>query len=320
MQKKENSAPIAVFDSGVGGLTIYQALKKLLPNENYVYFADQKNAPYGTKKQEEVRRLTLKNLKFLTHLSLPSSNFSTFYTSFLLPKLIVIACNTATVAGIEKYRREISDVPIIGVVPVVKTAAEKTKNGRIAILSTVATARSEYQKKLIARFCPDYLVFHSFPLPTDYKLPTHFVLNIGCPNLVSFIERGIIDGPQIEAELRKILAPIVAAGCDTLVLGCTHYPFLRKTIKKVFSYLSPASSPIPPLSSKLPFPLILDSSFAVARHAKRILENNSLLKPTPPTLPKPSPDLFLTTGNPNNFAKTVEKLLKIKTVVKKVEI
>lgn len=303
------SSPIAVFDSGVGGLSIYQELKKQLPNENFVYLADQKNAPYGSRSSKEIRSLTLRCLKFLLS---PSSLSPKTYP--LTPKLIVIACNTSTTSGIEEYRASFPQIPIVGVVPVVKTAAEKTKNKKIAILSTVRTASSKYQEELIKKFCPNYKIFNLIP-PNSQNPPispnSKLLFNIGCPSLVSLIEKGITDGKKIEKELSSILKPVIDAGCDTLVLGCTHYPFLEKTINKIIMGQTQGFVPttiksvgddpcvVPPIQ-------ILDSSGAVARQTKHILEQNKLLNPQSPEF---SFGEFLTTGNPQEFGKVIKKLI-----------
>lgn len=313
----QKSSPIAVFDSGVGGLSIYEELKKQLPNENFVYLADQANAPYGGKSANEIRKLTLRCLKFLINPPSPAEALAkagslqpTHY-----PKLIVVACNTSTVSGIDYYRRELPNIPIIGVVPVVKTASVVTKNNRIAILSTLATAKSKYQEALIKKFCPDYKVvnlFSSSSLSTMNHEPiTKLLLNIGCPNLVSFIESGITTGEKIEQELKTILKPVVDTDCDILVLGCTHYPFLTITIQKLLS-----KSLIPNFKF-----LILNSAPAVARQTKKILEKNNLLdfKTPPPSSDEAlaKADLFFTTGNPQNFARVIKKLINLEVQTQK---
>lgn len=308
----QKNSPIAIFDSGVGGLSIYEELKKQLPNENFVYLGDQSNAPYGGKSPSEIRALTLRCLKFLLN---PNSKIYNLKSKIshslksipypLSPKLIVIACNTSTVSGIEYYRKQLPNVPIIGVVPVVKTASVITKNNRIAILSTLATAKSKYQEALIKKFCPDYKVVNltstTFSLPTmNYELNTKLLLNIGCPNLVSFIENGITTGEKIEQELTTILKPVIDARCDTLVLGCTHYPFLKKTIQQLLS------SKIKNLKSKIS---ILDSSGAVARQTKRILSQNHMLNAQKIEF---SSGEFFTTGNPRKFTAVINKLIRLK--------
>lgn len=253
---------IGIFDSGVGGLSIYQNVKALLPHQKVVYLADSANFPYGSKTARKVRSLALNCLLRLARRK---------------PALLIVACNTASVSGLDYYRQRIPQIPIIGVVPVVKTAAEKTKNGCIAILATPRTSASFYQKKLIRQFCSGKKV-----------------LSLACPNLVSFVEKGDLGSKKLLSHLAKILEPAMKNHCDVLVLGCTHYPFLRPAIRQVYNL------------KKLPLPEILDSGEAVAKQAKRILEkiNDPLVHE--------GKDEFLATGNQRNLKKQEKKLIKIK--------
>ncbi len=219
---------IGILDSGFGGLSVYRCITALLPNESTVYIGDHAYLPYGTKTRVAIRRRIKKLIQFLIEKQ---------------AKLIVIACNTATVAGIDQYRRWFPGVPIIGVVPVVKTAAEVSKTKKIIILSTSFTARSIYQKRLIRKFAGGCRVY-----------------NLGCPNLVSFVEKAKLRGAVIEKELRIVLTPAVRSGTDVIALGCTHYPFLRDQIRAI-------------VGEDI---AILDSGGAVARHVGRILERNHI--------------------------------------------
>lgn len=197
-----------------------------MPCESTVYIGDHAYLPYSTKTRTLIRRRVRKIIQFLIAKHV---------------KLIVIACNTATVAGIDVYRRWFPDIPIIGVVPVVKTATAVSKTKKIIVLSTIFTAKSVYQKKLIRQFAGGCRVY-----------------NLGCPNLVSFVEAAKLQGPILEKELRAILAPVVAKDADVIALGCTHYPFLKDQIRAI-------------VGEDI---AILDSGGAVARHVRRILERN----------------------------------------------
>ena len=221
-------APIGILDSGFGGLSIYRSVKQLLPHESYVYIGDHAYLPYGGKTDEQIRRRVSKLIMFLR-------------TKHI--KLLVVACNTATIAGIETYRAWFPDMPIIGVVPVVKTAAEISKRHAFAVLSTSFTAGSAYQKQLIHKFAPTSRVF-----------------NLGCPNLVSYVEQGILRGPAIDTELRHLLTPQILRTVDVVVLGCTHYPFLEEAIRAI-------------VGAKVQ---VLDSGGAVARHVQRVLLHNGI--------------------------------------------
>ena len=156
----------------------------------------------------------------------------------------MVACNTATIAGIDQYRTWFPSIPIIGVVPVVKTAAEVSRKNSFAVLSTSFTAKSAYQHALIKKFAPESRVY-----------------NLGCPNLLSFVEKGVVKGPAIDRELRSLLTPTVVHSIDVVVLGCTHYPFLQEAIRAI-------------VGKEV---RILNSGGAVARHATRIMDHNNIL-------------------------------------------
>lgn len=222
------SEPIGIFDSGFGGLSIYRSIQALLPRESTVYVGDHAFVPYGAKTSAQIRKRAKSLIQFLLSKKV---------------KLIVVACNTATIAGIDTYRLWFPDIPIVGVVPVVKTAAETSKMNTFAVLSTAFTAKSPYQKKLIQKFAPKSRVY-----------------NLGCPNLLSFVEEGVLSGTAIDKELRSLLTPKVVSSIDTVVLGCTHYPFLVSTIRAI-------------VGEKIQ---ILDSGGAVSRQVERILKHNGI--------------------------------------------
>lgn len=253
-----NTFPIGIIDSGSGGLSIRESLRLLCPQETVIYFGDHLNLPYGSKSKKFIISRTQEIIGFL------HKKYSC--------KLIIIACNTATVAGIESYRTLFPTIPIIGVVPVIKTAAEQTKTGSIAVLSTPFTTKSEYQKQLIKRFAQGKIVYE-----------------IGCPKLVSYIEQGIIQGSVIQKLLRKTLKKILTTQVDSLVLGCTHYPFIKNEIQNV-------------LGSEV---ILLDSGGAVARQTIRILDIMKLTSER-----KIAEDMFLTTGNVKNVSRVAGLLIQ----------
>ena len=192
---------IAVFDSGVGGFSVLQHLKKILPNEHYLYFGDCANAPYGSRTTEEVRQLTLAVAEKLV-------------TEHPI-KALVVACNTATAAAIEILRETYPDLIIIGIEPALKLAADHFPGGRIGVMATQVTLREEKFDALMHRFTADCTV---------EKIPA--------PGLVALIEQGQTDTPQIHALLRQLLTPYIGK-LDALVLGCTHYPFVQTAIAQV---------------------------------------------------------------------------------------
>ena len=190
---------IGVFDSGVGGISVLRELMKELPGEDFLYFGDSANAPYGTKTTEEVRRLTLQNAKMLLSCGI---------------KALVVACNTATSAAINDLRQTYPDAIIVGIEPALKLAADRFPTGKIGIMATAVTLREEKLSHLQERF------------------PHVTVERIEAPGLVELIEKGKADSPECKALLEKILAPYVGK-LDALVLGCTHYPFAKDPIAAV---------------------------------------------------------------------------------------
>lgn len=195
-----NKNSIGVFDSGVGGLSVLQEIKKLLPSETTIFVADQAYVPYGRKSKEQLLIRVRKIMQFFRDKEV---------------KAVVAACNTATVYTIDEMRSEFK-FPIIGTVPVVKTITNLTRTGKTAVFSTPATAKSQYLKVLIKRFAKG----------VDVEC-------IGGSNLEELVEEGKIDDPKTLEVLKKHLVPLVEKGVDAIALGCTHYPFLRQEIERV---------------------------------------------------------------------------------------
>ena len=213
---------IAVFDSGVGGISVLRELRRELPNERFLYFGDSANAPYGDKTVEEVRRLTLAAAEMLMGRGV---------------KALVVACNTATAAAIELLRQTYPDEIIVGIEPAVKLAAGHFPHGRIGVMATQVTLRLE-------RFDDPALV---------ERIPA--------PGLVELIEQGKAESPEAEALLQRILAPW-RGKLNALVLGCTHYPFVKKTVARILGEGTE----------------LLDGSLGTARETKRRLEAAGLLR------------------------------------------
>ena len=194
--------PIAVFDSGVGGISVLGELVKILPNENFIYYGDSKNAPYGTKTLEEVRKLTCEHARRL----LFEENC----------KGLVVACNTATSAAVRILREKYPDIPIVGIEPAVKPAMLFMKNPTVLVMATPMTIREEKLKKLMDRYRH---LGEIIPLP--------------CPGLMNFVERGDLYGDDVRQYLEELLYSYSHGEIDAVVLGCTHYPFVRKMIQEV---------------------------------------------------------------------------------------
>ena len=194
-----NSKVIGLFDSGIGGTSIWKEVNHLLPNENYIYLADSKNAPYGEKSKEEIIYLSIKNTELLLHNN---------------AKLIIVACNTATTNAI-KVLREKFDIPFIGIEPAIKPAALHSKTHIIGVLATKGTINSELFHKNVANH-PDVKIIEQ----------------IGY-GLVPLIEEGKLNSDEINSLLESYLLPMLDKNIDYLVLGCTHYPYLIPLIKKI---------------------------------------------------------------------------------------
>lgn len=194
-----NNNPIGLFDSGIGGTSIWNEINNILPNEDTIYLADSKNAPYGQKSKEEIIALSCKNTEFLLNKN---------------SKLIVVACNTATTNAIKELRAKY-DVPFIGIEPAIKPAALHSETQKIGILATKGTLNSELFSKTVEKF-------------QDIQI----IEQIGF-GLVDLIENGKIDSDEIKQLLKEYLTPMIDANIDYLVLGCSHYPYLIPEIKKI---------------------------------------------------------------------------------------
>ena len=190
---------IAVFDSGVGGISVLKHLVRVLPNERYLYFGDSANAPYRTKTKEEVKTLTFAAANKLMDRGI---------------KALVVACNTATSAAINDLRQAYPDLIVIGIEPALKLAADKFPGGKLGVMATPMTLREEKFARLMERFSDG---------STIYKIPA--------PGLVELIESGRADSPDTDALLGQLFAPYESL--DALVLGCTHYPFASNALRRV---------------------------------------------------------------------------------------
>ena len=262
LMKFSPSSPIGVFDSGVGGLSILRQIYSHLPHERLIYVADQAHVPYGSRSIFEVRQ------------------FSEAISQFLLAqdvKLVVVACNTASAAALSFLRQRFPQVAFVGMEPAVKPAAQRTRTGKVGVMATEGTFASERYADLMARFAQNVTVFED-----------------PCLGLVDLIERGEFE--ETEALLREIVVPMLAAEVDTLVLGCTHYPFVIPVLQKV---VGTAVS-------------IIDPAPAVARQVKRVLAEHNLLAANSHNAQS---DL-VTTGSATVFSQQIRQLLGYEQEVK----
>jgi len=251
------AGPVGVVDSGVGGLSVLRHLRAELPAERFLYFADQAHIPYGPRPAAEILA------------------FTAAITRFLLArraKLIVVACNTATTAALDSLRQLFPDTPFVGMEPAVKPAAAQTRSGVVGVLATPGTFNSDRYASLMARYAAGIQV---------YEDP--------CVGLVQLIEAGDVDGEAPRALLWRVVAPMLAAGADTLVLGCTHYPFVRPLLDEI------ADAGV----------AIIDPAPAVARQTHNVLQQRDLLAPAART----GSARAYTTGDPAHMAALLARLL-----------
>ena len=246
---------IGVMDSGVGGISVLKHIHALLPHENLMYVADSKYAPYGNKTAQEITARCMILADFLIAQNV---------------KALVVACNTATAAAIDELR-ETFDIPIIGMEPAVKPAAEASKNGVIGVLATVGTLKSAQFAALLESY------------GRNVKVVTQ-----ACVGLVECIERGELDTPETKALIRQYTAPLLADGADTIVLGCTHYPFVKDAIREI-------------VGDKIS---LIDTGAAVAKQLKRQLEEKDLLS----TNQQKAEVKFWTNSEAENASQVTEKL------------
>ena len=199
MEKKRQ--PIGVFDSGAGGLSVLKELVRLMPEEDFIYYGDSLNAPYGVKPLEEVRQLTYACAEHLLERGV---------------KEIIIACNTATSAACRIMRGMYPDLPLVGIEPAVKPAAQNHRGEKVAVMATPLTLHEEKFKQLVKRY---------------ENLAT--IIPVPCPDLVEYVEKGILEGPELEGYLKDVLTPCLQEGVKAVVLGCTHFPLVKAAIGKV---------------------------------------------------------------------------------------
>lgn len=251
------TSPIGVFDSGVGGVSVLRAIRAQMPEESVIYFGDQGHIPYGPRQMEQIR------------------NFSEAITDFLLErdaKIIVVACNTASAAALKYLRGKFPDVQFVGMEPAVKPAAETTQTGRVGVLATPATFQGALYASVVERFANGVELFQNT-----------------CNGLVQEIERGNLEGEETRRILEEALLPMLEKNIDTVVLGCTHYPFVIPLIQRI-------------VGEKV---RVIDPAPAVARQAKRLLEAGGMRN-----LSTGRGDVrFFTSGDPEALNSMLPKLL-----------
>lgn len=227
-QEKGDICPIGIFDSGIGGLSVLQEINQLLPHESLIYVGDSAHAPYGDRSADYVRKRSRQIADFLIDQGV---------------KALVIACNTATAEAASELRKTL-DIPVIGMEPAIKPAAELSKSGVIGVLATQRTINSERLLGLTERYAKNKKV-----------------LAQACPGLVEQVENGDLAGNRTLTLLRRYIEPLLAQNADALILGCTHYPFLMPAIRQIAGHQI----------------RILETGRPVARQLYRVLQQNALL-------------------------------------------
>lgn len=225
---------IGIFDSGIGGLSVLQEIHKLCPTESTLYFADQNHIPYGLKSEEEIQRFSDQICRYLISRGASA---------------IVVACNTATAAAINWLRQRYPQVPFVGMEPAIKPAAEQTKSGKIGVLATAGTFKSQRYAQLMSRYAQEVQLYEN-----------------SCIGLVEQIESGDLEGSKINSLLRIFIEPMLIQGIDTLILGCTHYPFALSAIKNIVGEGVN----------------IINPALAVAEQTQRVISNLRSLDPISP--------------------------------------
>ena len=224
-----SGAPIGIFDSGVGGLSVWRQVVHHLPDESVIYLADQAHVPYGQRSAQEIRAYCSAIAAELIAMGC---------------KAIVVACNTASAVALESLRQAFPQLPIVGLEPAVKPAVKLTRSGVVGVMATPATFQGELYRATVGRWAADITVVEQV-----------------CIGLADLVEMGELEGERCDALLRSFLDPMLAAGADTIVLGCTHYPFVIEAIRRL---VGPAFA-------------VLDPAPAVARHLGELLAAAGLL-------------------------------------------
>jgi glutamate racemase len=258
--------PIGIFDSGIGGLSVLKQIRMLLPGEDILYFADQVHVPYGSRSLDEVRQLSEEITRFLANHD---------------AKLIVLACNTASAASLHYLRAVFPELPFIGMEPAVKPAAERTRSGIVGVLATPATFQGELFASVVDRYAEGIQVLQST-----------------FPGLVEYIESGDLDSVDVKQLLEAGIEPLLELGADTLVLGCTHYPFVLPTIQSISGVEVE----------------VIDPSPAIARRAQQVLKQEQFASEDS----QEGHTLYVTTGDASHFGEILSLLQMPRGEIKQV--
>jgi glutamate racemase len=254
------SAPIGLFDSGVGGLSVWREIVRQLPAESTLYLADRAHVPYGNRAAAEIRQFSERITERLVEAGC---------------KAVVVACNTASAVALQGLRRRFPGLPILGLEPAVKPAVALTRSGVVGVMATPATFQGELYRATVGRHAADVRVVEQV-----------------CIGLADLVESGALDDPASDGELRRFLEPMLAAGADTIVLGCTHYPFVIEAIRRLVG----------------PSLQVVDPAPAVARHLGQLLRCKGLAAES-----GQGQHRFFTTGDPSCFDRAAARLVAVES-------
>ncbi|MBR4993615.1 MAG: glutamate racemase [Lachnospiraceae bacterium] len=270
MSNVDKHSPIGVFDSGVGGLTVAREIMRQLPNERIIYFGDTARVPYGSKSKETVTRYSKQIVRFLMEYDI---------------KALVVACNTASAYALDEIEKELP-IPAVGVVkPGANAASKATRNGKIGVIATEGTVSSRLYDTYITNLNKDVKI---------YSKP--------CPLFVPLVEEGLLEDPVTDEIARRYLAELIDIDIDTLILGCTHYPLIRKTIGKIMGEGVTLVNP----------------AYETAKELEKVLGENGILNDEKPALGEEQYRFFVSDGADKfkTFANTIIKygILSAKTI------
>ena len=229
--KIQSEQPIGFMDSGLGGISVLREAVRLMPGEDFIYIGDSAHAPYGTRPQEEIRRLTYDVVDRLLERGI---------------KALAVACNTATGAAVASLRQMYPELPLVGIEPAIKPAVETNRGGRILVMATPMTIRQDKFKRLLAKYEG---LAEVVPIP--------------CEGLMEFVEAGTLGGEQLDAYLERVVGPFLTEDTESIVLGCTHCPFLRPDLRSFLKGREIA---------------LIDGSYGTARELRRRIEEAGLLR------------------------------------------
>ena len=259
-----SGAPIGLFDSGVGGLSIWRQVVHALPSEPLLYVADQAHVPYGQRSAAEIQA---------------NSQAIADYLVAEGCKAIVVACNTASAVALEPLRQRFPQLPILGLEPAVKPAVQLTRSGVVGVMATPATFQGQLYRATVGRYATAVQVVEQV-----------------CVGLAELVEQGELESPDCDARLMGYLKPMLAAGADTIVLGCTHYPFVIESIRRLVG----------------PSMAVVDPAPAVARHLADVLAREGLLAPAERGPLEPASRYrFATTASPSDFNRALSRLVGV---------